>query len=71
MRSRLVFDSLEELRNYVMEQGNRIGKKTPYIVTINGVTRYVLAGNTDHAIATMVREICKVEVATIPIMAMV
>jgi hypothetical protein len=53
---RQVFDTLEELLNYIRTNPQAVRKKIPYEVGIDGQTRFTLAGNSDAAIAAVARD---------------
>lgn len=54
---RQLFNTLEELRIAIKTDPKILGKKMPYIVIYNGQKKFVLSGNSDQALAAVVREL--------------
>jgi len=55
MRQRQIFDTLQEMMNFIKQNPAMTAKKVPYRVIINGEVKYALAGNSDQAIAAVSR----------------
>jgi len=67
---RRVFDSITEMAEYIRTHSDLVYKKTPYRVNYNGQDRFTFAGNSDQAIAAVVRS-NGVEVESVPIVDLV
>jgi len=64
---RHVFNSLGKLAGFLLGQRGGSSRQVAFSVEIDGNTSYTFAGNTDQAIAAVVRSTSNVIVRTVPI----